>query len=308
MIVGRSAEMRRVLSAIDRVAPTDSTVLILGETGTGKELVAEALHRKSRRPAGPLVKVDCATLPAGLIESTLFGHERGAFTDATARALGRFELANGGTLFLDEIGELPLQLQPKLLRVLQEQQFERLGASKTIAVDVRVIAATNRDLGAAVREGRFRDDLYYRLNVFPIQLPPLRDRKEDIPDLVHHWMRERATGYSEGPSFVSDEVLAALTSHPWPGNVRELNAVLERAAILSPGASLELNDWTAGSPDQAEPNLSVDELLRRSELIEVLGRFRGNISALGEYYGVHRKQIYRWLQKYGLSPEDYRHR
>src|SRR5881396_3101559 len=239
-IVGRSAVLQRVLSQVDLVAATDSSVLISGETGTGKELVARAIHARSGRRERPLVKVNCAALPSGLVESELFGHEKGAFTGATERRTGRFELAHGGTIFLDEVGELPPETQVKLLRVLQEREFERVGGSQTVKVDVRVIAATNRDLPTAVAEGTFRQDLYYRLNVFPVTLPPLRERPEDIPPLVHYFVARYRAKIGRKISRVPQETMARLGAYAWPGNVRELENVIERAVILSPGADLEV--------------------------------------------------------------------
>jgi formate hydrogenlyase transcriptional activator len=234
-IIGNSAALGRLLGMVRVVAPTDATVLLNGETGTGKELIAEAIHKCSRRSNGPFVKVNCSAIPAGLLESELFGHERGAYTGAVTRSIGRFERANRGTLFLDEIGDLPLELQPKLLRVMQERQFERLGSADTIHTDVRVICATNRNLLEMVNERQFRADLFYRLSVFPIELPQLRDRPEDIPLLVHHFaayyaarMRKRITG-------ISEEFMAALARQVWPGNVRELQNFIERSVILSIG-------------------------------------------------------------------------
>jgi transcriptional regulator with GAF, ATPase, and Fis domain len=239
-IIGRSPAMQYVLFKIEQVAATDTTVLILGETGTGKELVSRAIHSNSLRKARPLVKVNCAALPANLIESELFGHERGAFTGAGSRRIGRFELANGGCIFLDEIGELSLDLQGKLLRVLQEGELERLGSSSTIKVDVRVIAATNRDLVAQMQMGRFREDLFFRLNVFPITIPPLRDRTEDIPLLAQFFMEETAKRMGKRIEFISQNVLQQLHEYPWPGNVRELRNVIERAVINSSGPKLLL--------------------------------------------------------------------
>jgi formate hydrogenlyase transcriptional activator len=223
------------------VAPTDSAVLIHGETGTGKELIAKAIHEESLRRMGPCVKVNCAAMPGGLLESELFGHERGAFTGASTQTTGRFQLADRGTLFLDEIGDLPLELQPKLLRVLQEHEFERLGSSRTIRVDVRVVAATNQDLPQMVRDRKFRADLFYRLNVFPITLPPLRERLEDIPLLVRHFVRDFARRMKREISNIPEEVMAVLQLHDWPGNIRELQNVIERAVILSSGPDLHLS-------------------------------------------------------------------
>ena len=237
-IIGASRAFREALDKVRLVAETDSSVLVVGETGTGKELIARAVHAASRRAHLPLIKVNCAALPAGLIESELFGHERGAFTGATERRIGRFELAAGGTIFLDEISEMPLDLQAKLLRVLQEREFERVGGTKTLTVDVRVIAATNRDLAAAVAAGDFRHDLYYRLNVFPIALPPLRERVEDIPLLVHYFVARCAQRIGRTVTHVSNDAMRRLLAYGWPGNVRELENVVERAVILSPDRDL----------------------------------------------------------------------
>jgi formate hydrogenlyase transcriptional activator len=237
-IIGNSAALRHVLDLVRAVASTDATVLINGETGTGKELIAEAIHKSSHRSHGPFVKVNCAAIPAGLLESELFGHERGAYTGAVTRSIGRFERANRGTLFLDEIGDLPLELQPKLLRVMQERQFERLGGAATIHTDVRVICATNRNLLEMVNEHQFRADLFYRLSVFPIELPPLRDRPDDIPLLVHHFAAHHAARMRKRITAISDEFIAALAQQSWPGNVRELENFIERSMILSTGVVL----------------------------------------------------------------------
>jgi len=236
-IVGTSTELRQALQQVETVAPTESTVLIYGETGTGKELIARAIHERSPRRAGAFVKLNCAAIPTGLLESELFGHEKGAFTGAIAQRIGRFELANGGTIFLDEIGEVPLELQPKLLRVLQEREFERLGSTRTLRTDARLIAATNRDLAAMVEEGKFRADLFYRLNVFPVHVPPLRERLEDIPLLVRHFAQEFSLRMNKGIDTIPSETLQALVRYPWPGNIRELQNVIERAVILSRGRS-----------------------------------------------------------------------
>lgn len=239
-IVGESDGIWRVLRNIDMVAPTDSTVLILGETGTGKELVARAIHKNSKRHSGSFVRVNCAALPESLLESELFGHELGAFTGATQQRTGRFELADGGTIFLDEIGEMPLPAQSRLLRVLQEQELERVGSSQTIRIDTRVLAATNRNLLDMVEEGRFREDLYYRLNVFPIQVPPLRDRKEDIPTLVRVFLTKLAERLGKRIEHVPDSVIRDMQAYSWTGNVRELENVIERAMILTTGDTLQL--------------------------------------------------------------------
>jgi formate hydrogenlyase transcriptional activator len=240
-IVGWSAALHRVLNAIDQVAPTDTTVLLTGETGTGKELIVRAIHKRSRRRQGPLIGVHCASVPQTLLASELFGHERGAFTGASDRRRGRFEQANGGTLFLDEIGELPGDMQVMLLRVLQERVFERLGGSQTIHTDVRVVAATNRDLDEEVRAGRFRSDLLYRLNVFPIRLPPLRERSEDIPHLVAHLAAKHGGRVGKTINRIDPRSMKLLVSHHWPGNVRELENVVERAVILSTNGVLKLD-------------------------------------------------------------------
>jgi formate hydrogenlyase transcriptional activator len=237
-IIGCSSSLREVAEQVKVVAPTDSTVLLLGETGTGKELVARAVHKLSPRRGGPWVKVNCAAIPSGLLESELFGNERGAFTGALTRKIGRFELANGGTLFLDEIGDMPLELQPKLLRVLQEREFERLGGVETLSVDIRVVAATSRHLPEMVADGKFRSDLYYRLNVFPIHLPALRERVEDIQLLVMHFVQVCAKRMQKSIDQIPAETLHRLLSYSWPGNVRELQNFIERAVILTPGKVL----------------------------------------------------------------------
>jgi len=232
-----------VLRQVEQVAPTNTTVLILGESGTGKELLARAVHSHSSRKNKPFIKINCAALPATLIESELFGHEKGAFTGATGQKYGRFELADGGTIFLDEIGELPIDLQSKLLRVLQEGEFERVGSSKTLKVNVRVIAATNRNLEAEIDEGRFREDLYYRLAVFPIVSLPLRERKEDIPLLVRHFCQKHGPGIGRTIDTIPTGAVDALMAYHWPGNIRELENVVERSLILTQGRTLELADW-----------------------------------------------------------------
>jgi len=241
-IVGRSPNLARLLDQLALVAATESTVLILGETGTGKELVARAIHDRSPRRERPLVKVNCAALPRELVESELFGHEKGAFTGATQQRRGRFELADGGTLFLDEVGELPLEAQAKLLRVLQEQEFERVGGTRTLRADVRLIAATNRNLGARAEAGEFRPDLYYRLNVFPVTVPPLRERREDIAPLIAHFLAKAARKLGRSFEGVAPAFFERAQAHDWPGNIRELENVVERAAILSRGSVLEAMD------------------------------------------------------------------
>jgi formate hydrogenlyase transcriptional activator len=239
-IIGKSAALRRVLQQVETVAPTDSTVLIYGETGTGKELIARAIYNLSLRRPQAFVKLNCAAIPTGLLESELFGHERGAFTGAIAQRIGRFELANRGTVFLDEIGDIPLELQPKLLRVLQEREFERLGSGRTLRSDARLIAATNADLGALVEAQKFRADLFYRLNVFPIHVPPLRERAEDIPLLVRHFVQHFARRMNRTIDTISSDTMERLTRYPWPGNIRELENLIERAVILSAGSVLRV--------------------------------------------------------------------
>jgi PAS domain S-box-containing protein len=252
-IVGRSPGLVSVLQRVSKVAGTDSTVLITGETGTGKELIARAVHSASPRKGKPLIKLNCAALPTGLVESELFGHEKGAFTGATARKPGRFELADGGTLFLDEVGELPADAQAKLLRVLQEREFERVGGTAPVKVDVRVIAATNRDLARMAKEGKFREDLFYRLNVFPVRLPSLRDRRDDIPLLVRFFVNKFATRLGKRIESVGKDTLELLAAYPWPGNIRELENVLERAVILADGDELEIDpEILPVTPDTAE--------------------------------------------------------
>jgi formate hydrogenlyase transcriptional activator len=239
-IVGKSSVLRNVLQQVEIVAPTDSTVLIYGETGTGKELIARAVHDLSSRKARAFIKLNCAAIPTGLLESELFGHEKGAFTGAISQRIGRFELAQGGTVFLDEIGEIPLELQPKLLRVLQEREFERLGGSKTLQSDARLIAATNRDLAAMVQANKFRPDLYYRLNVFPIRVPSLRERSEDIPLLVRHFVQQFGRRMGKTIDSVPADTMSALVQYHWPGNIRELQNIIERAVIVTQGSVLKV--------------------------------------------------------------------
>jgi formate hydrogenlyase transcriptional activator len=239
-ILGDSQALKNVLKQVEVVAPTDSTVLIQGETGTGKELIARAIHRLSARAERTFVKLNCAAIPTGLLESELFGHERGAFTGAIAQKAGRFELADKGTIFLDEVGEIPLELQSKLLRVLQEQEFERLGSTKTIRVNVRLVAATNRDLKTLVEQHLFRSDLYYRLNVFPISLPPLRDRRDDIPILVRYFTQHYAVRMKKNIQTVPAKTLEVLSRYAWPGNIRELENLVERSVILTQGVDLQV--------------------------------------------------------------------
>ncbi len=274
-IISRGDALKKVLRKVEQVASTDATVLILGETGTGKELLAREINSISIRRNRPLVKVNCAALPANLIESELFGHEKGAFTGALARKIGRFELADGGTIFLDEIGDLPLELQAKLLRVLQEGEIERLGNPNTIKVDVRVIAATNRDLDKAIENGDFREDLYYRLNVFPITSPPLRERKEDVPVLVNHFVAKYCTKIGRKIESIPQKVMDMLQAYRWPGNVRELENVIERAVIVSSGKQLELGDWlpksTGSSGASQTPTLEELEKEHILDMLELTG-------------------------------------
>jgi transcriptional regulator with GAF, ATPase, and Fis domain len=270
-IVGDSDALQYVMTRVERVAGTDATVLLCGETGTGKELLANAIHRQSPRRNYPFVVINCAALPPTLIESELFGRERGAFTGAHSTQCGRFELANGGTVFLDEIGEMPLDLQPRLLRVLQQGQVERLGSTRVVDVDIRIIAATNRDLAEEVREGRFRRDLYYRLNVFPITVPTLRERRSDIPQLVQHLVDRFGRTLGRPIDTIPTDVLRILTAYDWPGNIRELENVIQRAIILSPGSALSLcGAWlpTLEQLPVGEPISLVD--IERKHIMNVL--------------------------------------
>ena len=289
-LIGRSTSLKQVLYKVEKVASTDATVLLLGETGTGKELLARAVHSLSSRSDRPLVKVNCATLPATLIESELFGHEKGAFTGATARKAGRFELADGGTLFLDEIAELPLELQPKLLRVLQEGEFERVGGTRTMTADVRLIAATNRDLEGLVAAEEFREDLYYRLNVFPVTLPPLRERREDIPLLAGSLVERYAKKLGKTVDTIPANVMASLQAYEWPGNVRELENVIERALILMPGSTLDLEVVSLPHPVRVSPSVAPsnlasverDHILRTLDMTDwQIGGTRGAAEKLG---------------------------
>ena len=281
-IIGDSKVQEKLLEKIGQVAKTDTTVLISGETGTGKELLARAIHAASRRKDRPLVKINCATLPTGLIENELFGHEKGAYTGATTRKTGRFELADGGTIFLDEIGDLPLELQPKLLRVLQEGELERVGGNSTICVDVRVIAATNRNLADSIAAGEFREDLFYRLNVFPIQSPPLRKRKNDIAKLAHHFLQKYGAKIGKRFNSIEAPVLARLQAYNWPGNVRELENIIERAIILSEGPSLQLEEafdlnLTSQSPQRGRETLKeVEREMMQTALEECGWKVEGN--------------------------------
>ncbi len=270
-IIGNSAALQYVLYKVEQIAAADTTVLVLGETGTGKELISRAIHSNSPRKARPLVKVNCATLPSHLIESELFGHERGAFTGAQTRQMGRFEVADGASIFLDEIGEMPLELQTKLLQVIQDGEFERLGSPRTIKVDVRVIAATNRDLEAEIRKGRFREDLFYRLNIFPITAPPLRDRTEDIPLLVESFVEKGSKRMGKSIELIPERVMQKLQDYPWPGNVRELENVIERAVINTSGPKLHLADDLARPVHKEMPTpLKSLEEIETDHIIRVL--------------------------------------
>jgi formate hydrogenlyase transcriptional activator len=293
------------------VAPTDSTVLLLGETGTGKELVAHALHKRSARRDRPFVRVNCAAIPSGLLESELFGHERGSFTGAIARKIGRFEMAHGGTIFLDEIGDIPAELQPKLLRVLQEQEFERLGSTQTIRVNVRVVAATSRNLPQMVADRQFRGDLYYRLNVFPIRLPALRERMEDIPLLVRYFTARYATRMQKSVDQVSIKAMNELPQYSWPGNVRELQNFIERAVILSPGKVLrlplsELNQHNslADIPEQSPGSRLTLKDANREHIIQALAETNwiiGGLKGAAARLGLKRTTLISKMQRLSIS-------
>jgi formate hydrogenlyase transcriptional activator len=304
-LIGKSRTLDVVLDQVERVAPTDSTVLIQGETGTGKELIARAVHNVSSRCGRPFIKLNCAAIPDALLESELFGHERGAFTGAVAQKVGRFEMADNGTLFLDEVGDIPLALQPKLLRVLQEQEFERLGGTRTHQVDVRLVAATNRDLAGMVKRREFRDDLFYRLNVFPIQLPPLRARHEDVPLLVAHFVEIYSRRMGKQIEHIPAETMSALSSYQWPGNIRELQNFIERSVILSAGTVLrpplaelkhspELESVGAITLEEAER----DHIRKTLEYTKwVVAGPNGAAARLG----VKRSTLYFRMQKLGIS-------
>jgi len=304
-VVGESAGLRRVLKQVETVAPTGSTVLVRGETGTGKELIARALHELSPRRGRTFVKLNCAAIPTGLLESELFGHEKGAFTGAITQKVGRFELAHQGTLFLDEVGDIPPELQPKLLRVLQEQEFERLGGTRTQRVDVRLVAATNRDLARMVAEGRFRNDLYYRLHVFPLTLPPLRERPEDIPLLVRHFVEQHSRRLNKRIASIPAEAMAALTRYPWPGNVRELSNFIERSVLLSPGnelrvAAADLKPIAAPETDGAATLAEAE----REHILAVLRETRwriGGPSGAAARLGLKRTTLQSKMRKLGIA-------
>jgi transcriptional regulator with GAF, ATPase, and Fis domain len=305
-IIGRSPALSHVLHLVEQVAPTGTAVLLTGETGTGKELVARAIHARSARHERPLVAVNCAALPGALIESELFGYERGAFTGALQRRLGRFEVASGGTIFLDEIGDLPPDIQGRLLRVLQEGTFERLGSSHTIKVDVRVVAATNRDLAAAVADGRWRADLFYRLRVFPIEVPPLRERREDIPLLVWYFVGRRRAALGRNVSRIPDRTMAALQRYDWPGNIRELENVIERALILSHGETLNLDERSLADPGTARSQSGSTRLeeIERAHILKVLSDCGWRISGRGnaaERLGMNRSTLRSRMEKLGVE-------
>jgi chemotaxis protein methyltransferase CheR len=302
-IIGRSDEINYVFYKVEQIAHTDTNVLVLGETGTGKELVARAIHGLSRRKDRSLVKMNCAALPSNLIESELFGHEKGAFTNAHSRRLGRFEVANGTSLFLDEIGELPLDLQPKLLQVIETGEFERLGSSETRKVDVRIIAATNRNLEAEVRRGTFREDLWYRLNIFPITMPPLRARREDIPLLVHFFVDKISKRLGKSIEMVPVSVMDALQNYHWPGNIRELENVLERAVINSSGPKLHLVDeLKKPGKDSTKANRSLADV-ERAYIVRVLEQTHWKVSgknSAAEILGLNRSTLRARMRKLGI--------
>ena len=309
-IVGISAALKHVLEQAAVVAGTDSTVLITGETGTGKEGVARAIHRLSRRKSRAFTKMNCAAIPTGLLESELFGHEKGAFTGAVSQKIGRLELADHGTLFLDEIGEMSLELQPKLLRLLQDHEFERLGGVRTIRVDVRLIAATNCDLERAVREKQFRSDLFYRLRVFPVHLPSLRERREDIPLLVRHFVAKSCARLNKRIDFIPDEAIAAMLQWRWPGNIRELENFIERSVILSEGRELRppLSELRQEMMDQSSDVEGTLVHKERQHIIDVLRRTRGVLSGpsgASTRLGLKRTTLQHKMRKLGISRVDY---
>ncbi len=304
-IIGNSSALESVLEQVERVAPTDSTVLIQGETGTGKELIARAIHNLSARYGRPFIKLNCAAIPFDLLESELFGHERGAFTGAIAQKIGRFELADKGTLFLDEVGDIPPGLQPKLLRVLQEQEFERLGSARTHQVDVRLVAATNRNLVDMVKRNEFRSDLYYRLNVFPIPLPPLRARREDIPALVEHFVEIYARRMGKQIEHIPPETMSALASYQWPGNIRELQNFIERSVILSSGNVLHPPLATLQTAPEGESLGAITlEDAERDHIRKTLDQTRWVVAGpngAAARLGIKRSTLYFRMQKLGIS-------
>jgi formate hydrogenlyase transcriptional activator len=310
-IVGRSEALKSILREIETVAPADATVLIYGETGTGKELIARAVHSLSSRKSSAFVKLNCAAIPAGLLESELFGHEKGAFTGAIAQRIGRFEMAHKGTMFLDEIAEMPLELQPKLLRVLQEREFERLGSTRTLRTDTRLIAASNRLLKLMVEEQKFRSDLYYRLNVFPIRLPALRERIEDIPLLVGHFVREFSRRNHRMIDTIPSDTMEALIRYPWPGNIRELQNVIERAVILSKDHVLTVSvaEFSSGlkMSTPARQHLNLQDVLEKAERTEILRALQqsnwvvAGPNAAAARLGMKRSTVHSRMQKLGIK-------
>jgi formate hydrogenlyase transcriptional activator len=304
-IIGMSPALEAVLEQVEQVAPTDSTVLIQGETGTGKELIARATHNLSSRCGRPFIKLNCAAIPFDLLESELFGHEKGAFTGAIAQKIGRFEMADKGTLFLDEVGDIPPGLQPKLLRVLQEQEFERLGSNRTHQVDVRLVAATNRNLIDMVKRNEFRSDLYYRLNVFPVPLPPLRARRDDIPVLVEHFVEIYARRMGKEIDQISPETMSELTSYAWPGNIRELQNFIERSVILSSGNVLKapFASLKAAATTEAQEAVTLEEA-ERDHIRKTLDQTRWVVSGpngAAARLGIKRSTLYFRMQKLGIS-------
>jgi len=294
------------LKKLEQVAPTDATVLIHGETGTGKELLARAVHDRSRRKNRPLVKVNCGSIPSGLVESELFGHERGAFTGATQQRIGRFELANGGTIFLDEVTELPLDTQVKLLRVLQEGEFERVGSSRTMKVDVRVIAATNRNVQEVVRSGVFRSDLFYRLNVFPLEVPALRERREDIPLLVNFFLSRFGKNLGKEVRGVSQKSMESLSNYAWPGNIRELQNVIERAVVLAKGPIVQIDDSMLRADETVEDSSFIDNLenVERQHIVRALTETRWVIhgkKGAAEILGINPSTLRSRMDKLGIK-------
>jgi len=304
-VIAHSPAMKSVLNVVQRIGPADANVLITGENGTGKEVIARSLHAVSTRAARPLVSLNAGALSEGLFESELFGHVRGAFTDAKTDRVGRFELADGGTLFLDEIANVPLNLQPKLLRVLETGEFERVGSSKTKKVNVRVLSATNADLKTDVAEGRFRQDLMFRLNTVEIHLPPLRDRREDIPPLAQHFLRQHSERYRRGYMDFTPQALETLREHAWPGNVRELDHVVERAVLMSSSNTVSAMDLALQTTPDAQVSARLEEMsledAERLLIKKALARFDGNANRAAEALGLSRSALYRRLQKYGLS-------
>ncbi len=309
MIV-ESGKLRDVIDQADMVAATDCTVLIQGETGTGKELIAGLIYHHSPRRQHVLIKVNCAAIPLGLLESELFGHERGAFTGAAAQRLGRFELADKGTMFLDEVGDIPMELQPKLLRVLQEQEFERLGGTRTIQTNVRLIAATHRNLGQMVAEGKFRQDLFYRLNVFPISVPPLRHRPEDIPHLIWHYTNSYAQQFNRRIETIPAAAMESMVSYSWPGNIRELQNFIERAVILSRGPVLEppVSELIRPNNDvPAEPVTLKDA--ERAHILRILERTNGQLAGAAVLLGIPRSTLFYRIRRLGIVlPKTHRSR